>query len=180
MRVGKKFVVAALLMVTMQATVIPQGRHASASNHPSEALKTFVRGYVNDSSPDMRTKIKVVRIMAANGKIEYLVYVSGQPWCGSGGCTLLILEASGSTFKVRGDLTIVRLPIRVLASTNYGHPDIGVTVQGGGVVVGYEAVLSFDGENYPSNPSEPPARKLTAIQGKMVMANTEGSVPLYN
>lgn len=71
----------------------------------------------------------------------------------------MILEPVGSTFKVLGSVTIVQLPIRVLDSTKDGRPDIGVTVQGGGLVGGYEAVLSFNGERYPSNPSMPPAQK---------------------
>jgi hypothetical protein len=88
-----------------------------------------------------------------------IVYVSGQGWCGSGGCTMLILEPTESAFKVLGRVTIVQLPIRLLPSVNDGHPDIGVSVQGGGVQSGYEAVLSFDGKSYPRNPSMPPARK---------------------
>jgi hypothetical protein len=39
-----------------------------------------------------------------------LVYVSGQRWCGSGGCTLLILQPQGSSFRVIGKVTIVQLP----------------------------------------------------------------------
>ncbi len=79
---------------------------------------------------------------------EVIVYVSGQGWCGSGGCTMLILEPFGASFKVIGRVTIVQLPIRLLHSMSHGHPDIGVVVQGGGILSGYEAVLSFNGKSY--------------------------------
>ena len=42
-----------------------------------------------------------------------------------------------SSFKVLGRVTIVQLPIRLLSSTSHGHPDIGVIVQGGGILSGY-------------------------------------------
>ncbi|MGA8087746.1 MAG: hypothetical protein WCA10_10590 [Terracidiphilus sp.] len=111
---------------------------------------------------------------------EDIVYVTGQGWCGSGGCTMLILQPTESAFKVLGRVTIVQLPIRLLPSLNYGHPDIGVRVQGGGILPGYEAVLSFDGKTYPGNPSVPPARKTTAARGKVIIANNENSMPLYD
>jgi hypothetical protein len=180
MRVIRNIVCAALL-VTVGAAVL-HGQEAMPSNLPSEPLKTYLRNYLTLGGkvpPDMTTKITTVRVKAENGKSEDVVYVSGQSWCGSGGCTLLILAPSKESFKLLGKITIAQLPVRLLSSTQNGHPDIGVTVQGGGVQAGYEAVLSFNGESYPRNPSLPPARKATAVQGKVIIANTEGSVPLY-
>jgi hypothetical protein len=179
MRVRAKSIAVALLMITVQATAIPQGRPASAISRPSEALKAFVRNYFKDSSPDMATRIKVATVTSANGKAQDIVYISGGGWCGTGGCRLLILERAGSTFKLLGSVSIVKLPIRVLNSSSNGHPDIGVTARNY-YVTDYEAVFSFDGEKYPSNPTVPPARKATAVQGKVIMADTKGSVPLYD
>jgi hypothetical protein len=133
-----------------------------------------------EGHPDTTTRVTAVRVDTDNGKGEDVVYVSGQRWCGSGGCTLLILEPAESTFKVIGKVTIVQLPVRLLSSKKDGRPDIGVTVRGGGVQAGYEAVLSFNGKSYPGNPSLPPARKATEAQGKVIIANTKGSVPLYD
>ena len=93
---------------------------------------------------------------------------------------MLILEPTQSSFRVLGRVTIVQLPIKLLSSMKDGHPDIAVRVQGGGIQSGYEAVLSFNGENYPRNPSILPARKATAVGGKVIIATTEGSVPLYD
>jgi len=93
---------------------------------------------------------------------------------------MLILKPANSSFKVLGRVTIVQLPIRVLNSMHNGYPDIGVFVQGGGILPGYEAVLAFNGKRYSSNPSAPPARKATVTQGKVIIGTTDDSVPLYN
>lgn len=149
---------------------------------PSDVLKSYVRKYLSrgDKSPfNNSARINVVQVKTAAGMTESFVYVSGQGWCGSGGCTMLILESAGSTFKMLGDVSIVQLPIRILESTNHGRPDIGVTVYGGGILTPYEAVLSFDGRRYPENPSLVHARRGRRVRGKVILANTSNSVPLY-
>jgi hypothetical protein len=176
-------ILCAVLLVVAGATAVSQVQESTASNRPTEPLKAYLRSYLSLGGkvpPDKTTRIATVRVKADNGKPEDIVYVSGQGWCGSGGCTLLLLEPAESTFKVLGKVTIVQLPVRLLPSTKDGYPDIGVTVQGGGTLTGYEAVLSFNGESYPGNPSLPPAQKVTVVQGKVIIANTEGSVPLYD
>lgn len=156
---------------------------AIVSQAPTEALKTFLRGYLNSGrvGPDRTTRI-VAANLSSRGETsgETLVYVSGERWCGSGGCTLLILESKESSFKVLGRIPIVQLPVRLLPSTNRGLPDIGVRVQGGGLQAGYEAVLSFNGTEYPRNPSLPPARRLAENEGKVMITKTDTGIPLYD
>ncbi len=96
-----------------------------------------------------------------DGKLEAIVYLTGRNWCGSGGCTMLLLKPKGSSFAVITRVTIVRPPIRVLNSTSNGWHNLAVWVPGGGIDPGYEAELRFDGKTYPTNPSVPPARRLT-------------------
>ena len=93
---------------------------------------------------------------------------------------MLILEPTGSSFKVLGRVTVVQLPITLLRTMSHAHPDIGVFVQGGGILSGYDAVFTFNGERYASNPSLPPARKAASIQSKVIITTTQDSVPLYN
>jgi hypothetical protein len=171
-------------ILLLGGTGLLPGQQISALNRPSEPLKTFLRNYLSlggKFAPDTATKITTVTVTVDNGKAEEdIVYISGQEWCGSGGCTMLILEPTGSSFKVLGRVTIVQLPIRLLRTMRNGHPDIGVFVQGGGILLAYEAVLTFNGRKYPSNPSLPPARKASSIQGKAIITTTQDSVPLYN
>ena len=171
-----------VLLMAAGVTAVLQGQQTTASNGPPEPLKVYLRDYLSRGRkipPNMTTRITSAEVKTDHGKAEDIVYVSGQGWCGSGGCTLLILEPVESTFKVLGRVPIVQLPVRLLRSSNNGYPDIGVTVRGGGVQA-YEAVLSFNGKSYPGNPSLPPARDAMSVQGKVIIASTEGSVLLYH
>jgi hypothetical protein len=173
-----------IAFLTIAGTAALSLGQQAASNRPSEPLKAYLRSYLSFGGkvpPDATTRVTSFGVKTDDGKTkEDIVYVSGQGWCGSGGCMLLILEAAGSSFKVLGKVTIVQLPIRLLDSMSHGRPNIGVLVQGGGILSGYEAVLSFNGDRYPGNPSMPPARKMTTPRGKVIIANTDGSVPLYD
>jgi len=178
---GAVGIVGALLLTIAGTNCFSLGQQAISINRPSELLKAYLRSYLSRgiALSDTTTRIAAISVKTDDGKIaEDIVYVSGQQWCGSGGCLMLILKPVGSSFEVLGRVTIVQLPIRLLPSMHDGYPDIGVHVQGGGIQAGYEAVLSFDGKGYPTNPSMPPARQTTAVQGKVVIASTEGSVPL--
>lgn len=130
---------AAFLMMT-GTTWLSVGQQSVASNVPSERLKAYLRSYLTLGGKvpsDTTTRATAFSVKTDNGKIEEnIVYVSGQGWCGSGGCTMLVLEPTESWFKVLGRVTIVQLPIRLLYSTSHGHPDIGVIVQGGGILSG--------------------------------------------
>jgi hypothetical protein len=157
---------------------------ASTPDVPSGLLKTFLRSYLSLGGkvpPDTTTRITTYSVKTDGGKTEEnIVYVSGQGWCGSGGCTLLILEPSASSFKVLGKVTVVQLPVFLMPSMTHGHPDIGVSVRGIRVGSAYEAELSYDGISYPGNPSSPPSRPLKGIRGEVIIANTNNSVPLYD
>jgi hypothetical protein len=88
---------------------------------------------------------------------------------------------NGTSYKVISHTTIVRLPIRALRTRTNGWRDIGVFVQGGGIQPGYEAALPFDGAKYPSNPTVPPARRLSKeVAGEVLIpkpGNASTSTP---
>lgn len=155
----------------------------SISDVPSGSLKVFLRSYLSLGGripPDTTTRITTYRVKTGDGKTEEdIIYVSGQGWCGSGGCTLLIVEPSASSFKVLSKVTVVQLPVFLMPSMTHGYPDIGVSVRGIRVGSEYEAELSYDGISYPGNPSSPPSRPLKGIKGKVIIANTKNSVALY-
>lgn len=176
------------VVTVMLALVVPLrysfGQNGtSISDVPSRSLKAFLRSYLSLGGripPDTTTRITTYRVKTGDGKIEVdIVYVSGQGWCGSGGCTLLIVECSATSFKVLGKVTVVQLPVFLMPSMTHGYPDIGVIVRGIRVGSAYEAELSYDGISYPENPSSPPSRPLKGIKGKVIIANTKHSVALY-
>jgi hypothetical protein len=178
---------ASVLMMAVLGVAMPIGasfgqQGDAASNSPSEALKAFLRSYLNlgPSTPVKTMRITVVSVKTEDkAGEEEIVYISGLGWCGvTGGCNMLIVEPFQSSFKVIGDVTIVQLPVYLLSSMENGHPNIGVWVAGGGPD-GNAAVLSFDGTSYPGNPSMPPARKVNGLEGKRIITTTKNSVPLY-
>ena len=127
------------------------------------SLKTFLRDYVgspNSGNNDTTKYFSAFADLRDDGMQEAIVYRTGDAWCGSGGCTALILEPNSSSFHVIAKITIAKLPIRVLATKSNGWHDISVVARVRGVEPTYEAKLSFNGKSYPSNPSVRPAQRL--------------------
>jgi hypothetical protein len=151
-----------------------------------DSLKRFLQNYAGvPGSDEGRTTRYSSAFVDLNddGTQEVVVYLTSDGWCGSGGCTTLILAPEGSSYRVVTKIPITRPPIRILATKSNGWHDISVRVQGGGIIHAYEAKLSFDGKTYPSNPSIPPAQRLTEkVAGQVVVpitALTEAGTPLY-
>jgi hypothetical protein len=155
-------------------------RPNSSTSAPDQKLKQFLRRHLSDPQigEDKTTRFSSAPVKRNDGTIgEIVVYISGQSWCGSGGCTLLILEPHDSSYKIIGRTSIVRLPIRRLHHITNGHHDIGVWVQGGGIQPGYEAALRFDGKTYPGNPTIKPAQRLSGkTAGDMLIADTNSKL----
>ena len=111
---------------------------------------------------------------------EALVYLSGQNWCGSGGCNLYILQRRSGSWRLINSVTITKPPIRFLATNSRGWSDIGVYVSGGGILHGYEAVLRFNGVRYPGNPTVAPAfRARPGTPGRTLISPDAQAEPLF-
>jgi len=180
---GFSIVVSMIFVFFSPVMCAGQQPRPSTESHES-TLRHFLQKALTD--PRLETD-KTTRFASAiikndgNTKEEIVVYISGHSWCGTGGCRLWILEPDGETFKVIGEMTIVRPPIRVLQSKSHGHFDIGVWVQGGDIQPGYEALLRYDGKSYPNNPSVAPAQPLNVkVAGKVLIARNDEGDLLYN
>jgi hypothetical protein len=117
----------------------------------NNSLKVFLQDYLTQRSvqPDLTTLYSIARAhLSANKRSEIIVYITGQGWCGSGGCTALILEPEGTSYRVITYLTLARLPIRILPAKTNGWQDIAMLVAGGGILHPYWAVHKFDGKQY--------------------------------
>lgn len=119
--------------------------YATASDFPNVNATRYIAAFVHLREDDTQ---------------QVIVYFMGPAWCGTGGCTSLILAPNGSSYTVITEMSVAGQPIRVLKAKSHGWHDWGVWVEGGGIQPGYEARLSFDGKKYPSNPSLPPAQQL--------------------
>lgn len=148
----------------------------------NKAIAICVRNYMGAPYPAFERQ-GATRYSAAlvdlkdDGTREAIVYVTGRGACGTGGCMTLVLAPRRTSYKVTTGISISRPPIRVLAAKSNGWHDIAVWVQGGGILPGYEARLSFNGQTYPSNPSVPPAQQLASkVPGKTLDLDGFGKV----
>ncbi len=148
-----------------------------------ESVRAFLQKYVVAPGAGdykaTRYSIALVRLHSERAP-EALVYLTGDGWCGTGGCPTLILARDGASWRVVTKVTITWPPIRVLNGTSSGWHNISVWVRGGGIRPGYEAELRFDGKSYPTNPSVPPARPLAGkAMGEVVISSPEEGTPLF-
>jgi hypothetical protein len=101
--------------------------------------KKFLQGYVGVPTDENKT----TRYSAAfvdlrgDGTQEIIVYLTSKAWCGTGGCTTLILAPEGPSYRVVTRITVTRPPIRILDAKSNGRHDIGVQVRGGGTQYGF-------------------------------------------
>lgn len=160
---------AALVLLLCLSLATPAAADSQAQAASQAALMRVLKsrfpaqGKPIENMASTATRFRIGWIdLNGDGEKDAVVYVFGEAWCGSGGCNLLILERHGRSFRVRGDLTIARLPVAALAQRNHGWRDLTVVAGGGGILPYYTAVIPFDGTSYAANPTVAPARKLPA------------------
>ena len=108
------------------------------------ALKKF-----NDLLKEDAYDAKLVALKE-DGKCENpIVLLNGlSGYCGSGGCTLLVLDCTTDGYKVMGKTTVSNRPISLSSTSTKGYKDIKVRVKNEGIVA-----LKHDGKAYTSNAS---------------------------
>ena len=107
------------------------------------------------------------RDLNADGTDEAIVHLVGPWFCGSGGCTTLVLTPAGPMWRKVADISVSRTPITVLDTSTNGWKDLTVAISGGGGPSG-NAWLMFDGESYPGNPTVAPA-EMTTMTGAVLL-----------
>ncbi len=171
-----------MLVFAFQVTwCFPQTPRQSGSGQDGrlrEFLKTYV-GVPTEETKTTRYSAAFVDLRGARTK-EVIVFLSSNGWCGTGGCTMLILAPEGTSYRIVTKTVATRLPIRVLVTKSNGWRDISVVARINGIEPLYEALLSFDGDNYPSSSAVPPARRLIGkVPGKVVIPSDVRDDPLY-
>ena len=100
---------------------------------------------------------------------EFLVGLMGPDFCGSGGCTMLVLNKE---MKVISKMTLVEYPVYVGVDLqkegSNGFKNIYLRTG----KVGY-VKLMWDGKSYPTNPSLQPKISESIISGKKKLLNAE-------
>jgi hypothetical protein len=95
-----------------------------------------------------------------DGKNEIFIGLTGGYFCGSGGCTVLLLDSNRDLIT---KFTVADYPFTVLSSTTNNWKDLIVRSRG------KQHILKFNGKAYPSNPSIQPEFSEKSIQGDQVL-----------
>ncbi len=111
-----------------------------------------------------------------DGAEEAIVYLAAPYFCGTGGCPTLVLTPAGPMWREVANISVSRTPVTVLDSVTNGWQDITVAVSGGGAEGG-TALLRFDGESYPSNPTVAPV-EMTDETGMELIAEAPEFIEL--
>lgn len=119
--------------------------------------------------------VVIARVPGSSTRDFYITYLTKTTSCGSGGCTMFVLESLGSRFRTLGKITTVHLPITLLGFSNNGYPRIGAWVEGGGISPGYQVELVYNGNQYPGSPFAPTAQRLGANIKGVVLISRDSS-----
>lgn len=162
------------LLALLSCGVFPVAAEQPVSK--KDSIHDFVENEVKKDGED--TSLTSYAAAAIPETDMTVVYLSGEGYCGSGGCTLLILKEQGNSFKLVNSVTISWPPIVALRTKSHGAPDLGVTVAGGGIMPSYVAALPFDGKKYAKNPTVGPAYKVTDKTGTVLIRSMDELVPV--
>ena len=131
---------------------------AKSSGQGDTSARKSLRVFLDTFDSHLKDRYDAVFVdLNGDGKAEAIVYLKSKDWCGSGGCTTLILARDGDSWKLLTKISITRPPIRVLAGKSSGWRSIGVWVQGGGIQPGYEGWR--DADTTAAGPLEDAARQ---------------------
>lgn len=136
----------------------------------------YVRNYVTERGGEGSQSM----IAVIPGSDLFAAMLIGPAWCGSGGCSMLVVRPEEQSYALVGDISLVRDPVRVLDSQSNGLPDLSVYVGGGGIAEGYEALLAFDGQTYPANPTVDPARRIDNATGIDIFGLGTTTISLFD
>lgn len=150
-------------MLPLAAALLISTAHAKPRADPVRAFirRTFGTSDYRRADADLN----------GDGRKEVFAYITDPAYCGSGGCTLVVLSPAGHGYRVVMRSSVTRLPIRLLATSTHGWRDIGVGVSGGGITRSYEARMRFNGRRYPDNPTVAPAIPVRRVSGKVLIAD---------
>jgi hypothetical protein len=127
---------------------------AGSDPRPSQYMYTFVR-------------------LSSENRPEAVVFLQGEGWCGTGGCTTLVLARNDSGYKIISHIPATPLPIRLLKAKSHGWHNLAVWTPTDGVF--HEELLVFDGARYWWSSSDVKNRH---EEGKVILSSKDKEAPL--
>lgn len=149
-----------LLSCTILALNSANGQEADPAI--TERIKQTLAKSLGSTPAGDRTFIYNAVDLNDDGKDEYLVGLTGSTFCGSAGCTMLVLN---NKFGINTRMTLVRYPVYVgypaSKEVTKGYSNLYVDTKGVGLVK-----MAWTGTKFPTNPSTAPKAAESAISGK--------------
>jgi hypothetical protein len=147
---------------------------AAAQPGSTESLHAHLqRHFADQAEYDPEARYSMARAdLNGDGRDEALILMRARSWCGTGGCTMLVLTPERSGWRTVTRMTVTYAPVRLLPTRNRGWRDLAVRVAGGGIRAG-EVTLRFNGRTYPTNPTSVPAQRGRATPGRVLITEAD-------
>jgi hypothetical protein len=134
------------------------------------ALRMAVGDFLASAGAAPTIEYSIARLdLDEDGIEDGLVLLTGNEWCGSGGCTLLVFRADEDRFILVSETSMVNGPVVVAPARSNGWRDILVPDPSEDRTV----ALRFNGAAYPTEPAGPAA---VSTDGDTVF---EGEIGLF-
>jgi hypothetical protein len=111
-----------------------------------------------------------------DGRDDAVVLITGNEYCGSGGCSFIVFRGIAGGFKRVSSSTITRAPILLLTEKNKGWHALSVHISGGGVEPG-QIIMRFNGKRYTGNPSMQPKAKKNDFKNAKTLIPAQSLLP---
>lgn len=141
--------VAVAVMCAAAGSTSPESGRPGAAASLRASLQNYVLNRWGRPDGDTNYTAKFVDLNG-DGQSEAVVLVSGQYWCGTGGCPLWVLTPRNRSWRMVTQAPVVRAPIRLLPSRSRGWSDLSAMLRIDGTRPLYEARLSVNGRLNPT------------------------------
>lgn len=133
--------------------VIAASASAASTGSPPDQVRNFVvRTFDSDTRFGQKTgsldRIYVAEAFRRGREAVYLAYDTSDGDCGSGGCTLRVVEAGPDGLRSIGGAPAVRPPFYVARGRRSAWPDIVACRSGGGLLPPVLSRVEFGGRIY--------------------------------
>lgn len=120
-----------------------------------DALEPEFCGLESENRPRIRYIFQPLDLNCVESTGITLVYLMGSQVCGTGGCTMLVLQSTAIGYELISRISAIQQPVIVSNQQTNGCPDLIVYTAGGGLAPAYRR-LRFNGSTYPTNPTMEP------------------------
>lgn len=138
-----------MIVRLMKAIVIVLALMLNSQSIAAAKLQETLNHYLHRDGVDAEPSEYFLRIIPPHGKSPKMeiVYLHSNDWCGTSGCTLLIIANERGTRKEVGGFT-TQLPMWSLGRSKSDYPIFRVRHYGGGSMTEYCGTLRFNGGKY--------------------------------